>query len=164
MALNPQEFRIHFSACMITFYNFKSELECRSWGLRLKWKKKNKASYIKIKEKWKQHHYTKTSGFRTHEETSNAIPNKVIIKSPDNLKTDTQEASSHRDMALEKKALHHIVCLVGYLTSSSTTRLYHGHVPRLAFDNFTCCHTRDTGGRPWLLSQLVTLYWHRPNQ
>ena len=36
------------------------------------------------------------------------------------------------------------VCLFIYLTSSSTTRLYRGRVPRLP--------------------QPVTLYWHRPNQ
>ena len=38
------------------------------------------------------------------------------------------------------------VSLVGFLTSSSTTRLYCGRVPRLTSDisdNFTCCHTRD---------------------
>ena len=33
-----------------------------------------------------------------------------------------------------------------------------------ASDNLTCCHTWDSAGRPWLLSQPVTLYWHRPNQ
>ena len=48
--------------------------------------------------------------------------------------------------------------LFGFLTSSSTTRLYPGRVPRLTYDNFTCCHTRDRAGRPWLLSQPVTLY------
>ena len=30
---------------------------------------------------------------------------------------------------------------VGFLTSSSTTRLYRGRVPRLPSVNFTCCHT-----------------------
>ena len=30
-------------------------------------------------------------------------------------------------------------CLVGFLTSSSTTRLYRGQ--DRASDNFTCCHT-----------------------
>ena len=50
--------------------------------------------------------------------------------------------------------------LVGFLTSSSTTRLYLGQAPR----QLTCCHTWDRAGRPWLLSQPVTLYWHRPNQ
>ena len=34
------------------------------------------------------------------------------------------------------------VCLVGFLTSSSTTRLYRGRAPRQErLDNFTCCHT-----------------------
>ena len=33
-----------------------------------------------------------------------------------------------------------------------------------ASDNFTCCHTWDRAGRPWPLSQLVTFYWHLPNQ
>ena len=41
---------------------------------------------------------------------------------------------------------------------------YRGRVPRLTSTNFMCCHTRDRAGRPWLLSQPVTLYWHRPNQ
>ena len=37
-------------------------------------------------------------------------------------------------------------CLLGFLTSSSTTRLYHGRVPRLTSDNFTCCqNTRQSG-------------------
>ena len=31
------------------------------------------------------------------------------------------------------------VCLFGFLTSSSTTRLYRGRAP--GSDNFTCCHT-----------------------
>ena len=44
------------------------------------------------------------------------------------------------------------VCLFGFLPSSSITRLYRGRVPRLTFDNFTCCHTRVRAGRPWLLS------------
>ena len=59
------------------------------------------------------------------------------------------------------------VCFVfffGFLTSSSTTRLYCGRAPRLTYDNYKCCHTQDRVGRPWLLSQLVKLYWHRPNQ
>ena len=38
------------------------------------------------------------------------------------------------------------VCLFGFLTSSSSTRLYRGRVPRLTSDNFTCCHTRDRAG------------------
>ena len=33
-----------------------------------------------------------------------------------------------------------LVCLFGFLTSSSTTRLYRGRVPRLKSDNFMCCH------------------------
>ena len=36
------------------------------------------------------------------------------------------------------------VWLVGFLTSSSTTRLSRGPVPRLTSDNFTCRHT-ETG-------------------
>ena len=32
------------------------------------------------------------------------------------------------------------VCLFGFSTSSSTTRLYRGRAPRQS-DNFTCCHT-----------------------
>ena len=54
--------------------------------------------------------------------------------------------------------------LVGFVTTSSTPRLYCGRVLRLTSDNFTSCHTRYRDGRPWLLSQPVTLYWHRPNQ
>ena len=38
--------------------------------------------------------------------------------------------------------------LVGFLTSSSANRLYRGRVPRLTFDNFTRCYTRDRTGRP----------------
>ena len=40
------------------------------------------------------------------------------------------------------------VCLVGFLTSSSTSRLYRKRVPRLTSGNFTYCHTRDRAGRP----------------
>ena len=39
-----------------------------------------------------------------------------------------------------------LVCLVGFLTSSSTTRLYRRRVPRLTSLNRTRCHTRDKGG------------------
>ena len=45
----------------------------------------------------------------------------------------------------------------GFLTSPSTARLYRGRVPRLMSDSFTCCHTRDRVGRPWLLSQPVII-------
>ena len=38
------------------------------------------------------------------------------------------------------------ICLFGFLTSSSTTRLYRGRVPRLTSDNFRCFHTRDRAG------------------
>ena len=37
------------------------------------------------------------------------------------------------------------VWLVGFLTPSSTTKLYRGRVPRLTCDNFTCYLTRDSG-------------------
>ena len=40
------------------------------------------------------------------------------------------------------------VCLLGFLTSSSTTTLYRGRVPRLTSDKCMCCHTRDRAGRP----------------
>ena len=50
------------------------------------------------------------------------------------------------------------VCMFGFVRSLPPTRLYHRRVSRLTSDNFTCCHTRDRAGRPWLLSQLVTLY------
>ena len=41
-----------------------------------------------------------------------------------------------------------LVWLAGFFTSSSTTRLYRGRVPRLTSDNFTYSHTRDRAGRP----------------
>ena len=44
-------------------------------------------------------------------------------------------------------------CLFRFLTSSSTTMLYRGRVPRLRSDNFMCCYTLDRAGRPWLQSQ-----------
>ena len=47
--------------------------------------------------------------------------------------------------------------LLGFLTSSSTTTLYRGGVPRLTSHNLYVL------GRPWLLSQPVTIYRHRPN-
>ena len=47
-----------------------------------------------------------------------------------------------------------IVCLVGFLTPSSSTRLYHGRIPRLTSDNFTCCHTETKrGDHDFCLSQ-----------
>ena len=52
------------------------------------------------------------------------------------------------DWDFDKEQVIFFVCLVGFLTSSSTTRLYRGRVPRLTSDNFTCCHTRDRAGRP----------------
>ena len=36
--------------------------------------------------------------------------------------------------------------LFGFLTSSSTTRLFRGRVSRLTPDNFTCCHTETERG------------------
>ena len=52
------------------------------------------------------------------------------------------------------------VCLIGFLTSSSATRLSSWKGPKtdMTSDNFTCYHTRDRGGRPGLLSQPVTLH------
>ena len=49
-------------------------------------------------------------------------------------------------------ALGLFVWLVGFLTSSWTTRLDRGRIPRLTSGNFTCCQTRDRAGRPRLLS------------
>ena len=43
--------------------------------------------------------------------------------------------------------------LVGFLTSSSTTRLYRGRVPRLTSDNFTCCHTGEWGDHDFCLTR-----------
>ena len=38
------------------------------------------------------------------------------------------------------------ICLFGFLTFSSGTTLYHGRVPRLTSDNFTCLpNTRQSG-------------------
>ena len=56
---------------------------------------------------------------------------------------------------------------LGFLTSSSATRLSRGLVSSLnMYDNFTCRQSppRDRAGRPWLLTQSVILFWHRPNQ
>ena len=44
------------------------------------------------------------------------------------------------------KERRRFVWLIGFLTSSSATRLYRGRVPRLTSDNFKCSHTRD---RAW---------------
>ena len=41
-----------------------------------------------------------------------------------------------------------IVCLFGFLTSSSATRLFRGRAPRLTPDNYKCWHTQDRVGRP----------------
>ena len=38
------------------------------------------------------------------------------------------------------------VYLVGFLTSSSATRLSRQRVPRLTFNNFKCCHTETEWG------------------
>ena len=48
--------------------------------------------------------------------------------------------------------------LFGFLTSSSTTRVYRGRVQRLTSDNFTCCHTRDSlqSGLSIILGQGLT--------
>ena len=52
-----------------------------------------------------------------------------------------------------ESVIESVFWLVGFLTSSSTTRLYRGRAPRLTSDNLKSCHTRDRAGRPWLLSQ-----------
>ena len=45
------------------------------------------------------------------------------------------------------------VCLVGFLTSSSTTRVYRGRVPRLTFDNlFAATHQTERGDLDFCLS------------
>ena len=57
--------------------------------------------------------------------------------------------SKDQDMTeVERKRLFSGALLVGFLTSSSTTRLYRERVPRLTSDSFTCCHTRHRAGRP----------------
>ena len=45
--------------------------------------------------------------------------------------------------------------LLGYIADGPQDR---------ASGNFMCCHSWDRAGWQWLLSQPVTLYWHRPNQ
>ena len=55
-------------------------------------------------------------------------------------------------------------CLFGFLTSSSTTSLFRGRAPRQSVWQFYVLPQWDGAGRPWLLSQPVRLYWHRPNQ
>ena len=51
------------------------------------------------------------------------------------------------------------VCLFCFLTSSSTTRLCRGRVPRLTSDNFTCCHTEtERGDHDFCLSRLHYTY------
>ena len=76
----------------------------------------------------------------------------------------SQTVLPHSDRLLPNSmALLSFICLVGFLTSSSRTRLYHRRVPRLMSHNFMCCHTQDRADRPWLLSQPVTLYRHWPN-
>ena len=50
------------------------------------------------------------------------------------------------------------VCFFGWCfltTSSSTTRLYRGGVPRLASGNCTCCHTRDSGETMTSVSEVT---------
>ena len=42
----------------------------------------------------------------------------------------------------------------------SATRLYDRWVTRLTPDNFTYCQAQDRAGRPWLLSQPVTLIFN----
>ena len=57
--------------------------------------------------------------------------------------TDRQKGRFHAGADVLCTARDLFVCLFAFLTSSSTTRLYRGRVPRLTSDNFTCCHTRD---------------------
>ena len=77
-------------------------------------------------------------------------------------RSESEVSTPRSYLILERHELCLFGWLVGLFTSSSTTRLYRGRVPRLTSDNFMCCHTRDRAGRPWLLSQPITLYWHRP--
>ena len=45
-------------------------------------------------------------------------------------------------------------CLFGFLTSSSSNRLYRRRFPRLMSNSFTCCHKRDrVGDHDFCLSQ-----------
>ena len=48
----------------------------------------------------------------------------------------------------------HFLCLIGFLTSLSTTRLYPGRAPRLTSDKFYVLpHTRQLGDRDFCLSR-----------
>ena len=58
----------------------------------------------------------------------------------------------------------YVLCLFGFLRSSSTTRSYRGRAPRQSVWQFYVRHSWDRAGRLWLLSQPVTLYWHQSNQ
>ena len=49
-----------------------------------------------------------------------------------------------------------IVCMIGFLTSSSSARLSRDRVLNMISDNYTCCHT-DTELGDHLLPQPVTL-------
>ena len=57
-----------------------------------------------------------------------------------------------------------LVCLVGFLTSSSTTRLYRGRAPRQSVWQFNVLPHMRQSWETMILSQPVTLYWRRPNQ
>ena len=63
-------------------------------------------------------------------------------------------STGQQDVGLKTKSgpFRLIVWFVGFLTSSSTIRLYRGRVPRLTSGNFTCCHMRDRSGWLWLVS------------
>ena len=87
------------------------------------------------------------------------VSNRVWGKFRDDNNKARKKISIKAKIRLFKKVDTSFVCLFDFLTSSSATRIYPGRVPRLTSGNFTCCHTRDIAGRPWLLSQPVT--WGR---
>ena len=56
------------------------------------------------------------------------------------------------------------LCLVGFLTSSSASRLSRGRALRLTCHKFTCCHTETEWRDPDFCLSLSLLYCHRLNQ
>ena len=61
-----------------------------------------------------------------------------------NLESKVKKRNIIMDYFVKKKMS--VICLLGFFTSSSTTRLCRGRVPRLTSDNFTCCHTETERG------------------
>ena len=85
------------------------------------------------------------------------------IQCPQNIVYPRVSTSDLVHRLLERNSLQSVIPdekrfgLFGVLTSSSTTRLNRGRVLRLTSDNFKCCHTPDSAGRPWILSQPLRI-------